>query len=267
MMKQYWRELFRTLYVTLILIFLFSCQKNEIVQDSTTDSTIIFSSTVIYDTKYIITLSGNKLMKYEKYNIQNDIESIVEYEYDLNKITSYEYRNNEFNLYMKNIYIMENGYVISSYDSIYSDSNWTWVNFSNYVHTEDVLSDIESYIQQILNDSTYSFLIHSHYSYSNRNLVYLGSYCSKSFEYTDLTAKFDVNNFNSFFLRNGSENLRSLCTYRLGCPEEPSWVFPYIEYKYYIDSDGYVTKAREIDHFNNNLDTSYIQYSYNFIDN
>lgn len=199
--------------------------------------------------KYVINLSGMKIINYTKYINDELIESTSFQESDTTIIRLTTNAENEI-IYKRIFRVGNNTLAQSCIDSSFSEFG-LYAAKLYYKYENDFL--IETTIDWIqFGDYSDSGRVYITRNYINENLTSLSEtspdwplICSDLFDYYSIINKIDVKDFSNGITGRISKNLIKHVSWNSGCPCGPSSSTSHSDFKYETDEDGYITKMTE----------------------
>ena len=216
-----------------LILFLSACKKDNQPKfiDKPSDELV----------KYVIELSCSEIIEYSKY-INNEFVEVTKF-YNSDSVIEVIRKNEADEVIYKTIYhIGTNGLAETSVSSIgvqgldiyqsnykYADGFWVERN-SILISNED---SIEVYITRTIENENVT-----------RVKAVVPSGCTNRYGYNNEINKIDLN-FSNGITGKWNKNLVEHASWQNGCPCGPSSSIAASDYKYELDSDGYVTKMIE----------------------
>ena len=192
--------------------------------------------------KYVIDLSGSKITEYSKYINDEFVEVTTFYNYD--SVIEQSRKNVVDEVILKTVYHMGSNGLADSSVSINYGTQELDVYRTQYNYADSFLVEINA----IWTSDDNSVDVHILKTIEDENIVSSfveePSGCTDYYRYNNEINKIDLDFYNGI-IGKASKNLKEYKSWQNGCPCGPSSSIAFSDYKYELDSEGYVTKMIE----------------------
>jgi hypothetical protein len=192
--------------------------------------------------KYVINLSGLKITEYSKYINDEFVEITIFYDYD--SVIERIRKNADDKVILKSVYRLDwFNLPLSSVDSSFGEQDID-VYQSNYLYVDGFWVEKKMLMKngETTTDFYFTRLI------ENENVIQFNIVeppgCSYKYSFNNQINKLDLN-FSNGITGNWNKNLVEHASWNEGCPCGPSSSIATSDYKYELNSEGFVTKRIE----------------------